>query len=172
MKKLLYIIPIILISYACNQTNQSTELSQYSKDSIEEVSRHMVDSIISKADHDSWHDEYIRSKKNNPVQILSARFTQEEYSNYKNVRLSYKNVSQKIIKAIRFRWHGLNDFGDNADMSNGFNDGTGGGFTDDRLKPGRTDYGTWDILSRDGDKIDAAWAYEVVFTDGTKWKLK
>ena len=31
--------------------------------------------------------------------------------------------------------------------------GFGGGFTDDAVKPGRADYGTWGIFSKDGKTI-------------------
>jgi hypothetical protein len=58
-----------------------------------------------------------------------------------------------------------------ADMS-GFREGWGGGFTDDALRPGKTDYGEWSVLSRDGKKILIAYPYEVVFKDGTKWQLQ
>jgi len=104
-----------------------------------------------------------------PVKILSARPVQKEYSNYKDIRLSYKNVSNKTITAIRFKWHGLNAFNEPADMGI-MSDGFGGGFSDDRLRPGKTDYGVWSILSRDLKKVTKAWVTEVVFEDGTKWE--
>ena len=53
----------------------------------------------------------------------------------------------------------------------GYN-GWGGGFTDDKLRPGATEYSKWDILSGDGKKILIAYPYEVVFEDGTKWLLE
>jgi len=85
--------------------------------------------------------------------------------------LTYKNVSGKKIEAIRFRWYGEDAFGDPADMGGLFNDGTGGGFDDDPLRPGQTRTSSWDILSSRGKKVKKAWAYEVAFSDGTKWEL-
>jgi len=105
-----------------------------------------------------------------PVKVLSAKFVSKEYSNYKDIRLSYKNVSRKKISAIRFKWYGENSFNEPADMS-GLSKGWGGGFSDDGLRPGATDYGTWNILSRDGKKVLIAYPYEVAFEDGTKWIL-
>lgn len=105
-----------------------------------------------------------------PVKILSAKFVSKEYSNYKDIRLTYKNVSGKKISAIRFKWYGENAFNEPADMS-GLVKGWGGGFSDDVLRPGATDYGTWNILSRDGKKVLIAYPYEVAFEDGTKWIL-
>ncbi|HET9430456.1 MAG TPA: hypothetical protein VFO70_04730, partial [Chitinophagaceae bacterium] len=84
-----------------------------------------------------------------PVKVLSAKFVTKEYSNYKDISLSYKNVSGKKIEAIRFRWYGENSFNEPADMG-GILEGWGGGFDDDGLKPGAKGYGTWGILSKDG----------------------
>lgn len=105
-----------------------------------------------------------------PVKVLSARFVEKEYSNYKDISLKYKNVSKKRISAIRFKWYGENAFNEPADMG-ALNEGWGGGFTDDILKPGATGYGTWGILSKDGKKVLIAYPYEVAFEDGTKWVL-
>lgn len=106
-----------------------------------------------------------------PVQITKARFVEKDYSNYKDIQLTYKNVSGKDIDAIRFKWTGTNAFGEPADVGSVYGD-VGGGFTDSRLRAGKTTSGTWSILSRDGKKVTKAWAYEVVFSDGTKWEFK
>lgn len=105
-----------------------------------------------------------------PVKVLSAKFVEEEYSNYKNVRLSFKNTSNKKISAIRFKWYGENAFNEPADMT-GIVDGWGSGFIDDGLRAGSTDYATWNVYSKDGKKILIAYPYEVAFDDGTKWEL-
>lgn len=105
-----------------------------------------------------------------PVKVLSAKPYQEEYSSYKGVRLSWKNVSDKNIEAVRFRWYGTNAFGDAADMGS-IRDGIGGGYDDDLLRKGSTTSGSWNILSRDLKKIIIAYPTEVAFSDGSKWKL-
>lgn len=105
-----------------------------------------------------------------PVKVLSAKFVSKEYSSYKDIALRYKNVSQKVITAIRFKWYGKNAFDEPADVG-GYN-GWGGGFRDEPLRPGATDYSEWSISSRDGKKILIAYPYEVVFEDGTKWLLE
>jgi hypothetical protein len=105
-----------------------------------------------------------------PVKVINAKFVDKEYSNYKDISLKYKNVSDKAITAIRFKWYGENAFNEPADMG-GLREGWGGGFTDDLLKPGASEYGEWSILSRDGQKVLIAYPYEVVFKDGTKWAL-
>lgn len=107
-----------------------------------------------------------------PIKVLSARFTEREYSNYKDVTLKYKNVSTKKVSAIRFKWYGVNAFNEPADAGNSFIQGWGGGYDDEGLGIGNTTYSTWNILSNDGKKILIAYPYEVVFKDGSKWELK
>lgn len=103
------------------------------------------------------------------MKVLSARFVSDGYSSYKDVALSYKNVSNKKISAIRFKWYGENSFNEPVDM--GSSEGWGSGFDDDGLRPGAKGYGHWNVLSRDGKKILIAYPYEVAFEDGTKWLL-
>ena len=105
------------------------------------------------------------------IEITKAEFIKEnEYSNYKSVRIFYRNNSTKNIKAIRFKWYGLNAFNEPADCGNISNPGFGGGYTDIILKTGKSNSGTWSVLSRDGDKVVKAWPYEIVYEDGSKWK--
>lgn len=106
-----------------------------------------------------------------PVKVLSAKLVKKEYSNYRDISLTYKNVSDKTIAAIKFKWYGTNAFGEAADMGNGMVEGFGGGFTDDILRPNRKETSQWSILSRDGKKVVIAWPYEVAFEDGSIWKL-
>lgn len=106
-----------------------------------------------------------------PVKVLTAKLVTREYSNSKDIRLTWLNVSGKQVAAIRFKWYGLNAFGEPADMgASGIIKGIGSGFVDRPLKPGKTDSGNWGIMSNDGKKIVLAWPYEVAFEDGTKWK--
>lgn len=106
-----------------------------------------------------------------PITILKKWFTQEDYSNYKNIALTYKNVSNKRITAIRFRWYGETAFGDPADMGTTLQEGFGGGFTDQTLGPDKARTSEWSILSRNGKKIILAWPTEIMFEDGTKWEI-
>ena len=106
-----------------------------------------------------------------PIKVLSARFVAREYSNYKDVSLRFKNVSNKRVSAIKFKWYGQNAFNEPADAGNSILKGWGAGFTDSELGIGSITYGTFEILSKDGKKILIAYPYEVAFTDGTKWEL-
>jgi hypothetical protein len=105
-----------------------------------------------------------------PIKVISFKVVEKEYSTYRNVFLRYKNVSKKTVTAIRFRWYGVNAFGEPADLGNSILTGFGSGFTEDIIKPNASDSGEWDVLSRDAKKILIAYAYEVAFSDGSKWK--
>jgi hypothetical protein len=109
-----------------------------------------------------------------PIRILSSRIVEKEYSTYKDISLTYKNVSDKKIEAIRFRWYGENVFGEPADMGTSIglkgSEGFGAGFVDDPLGPQKTRTSEWSINSRDAKKVVKVWPYEIVFSDGSKWK--
>ncbi len=167
MKKLLLFGLAALLIVSC-KTNSKSE-TDATDPLIELRAKQYADSIVKAAEHEAMFDT--SGLYNAPVKIVSAKLVEREYSSYKDMRLSYKNVSDKKIDAIRFRWYGLNAFGEPADMGTSLSRGFGGGFTDDPLSPGRSDYGEWGILSRDGKKVVLAWPTEVVFTDGTKWEI-
>jgi len=104
-----------------------------------------------------------------PVKTSRAVLVKQDYSNYRSVSLTYKNISNKVIQGIKFRWYGIDAFGAPADMGNYTQQRFGGGFDDEALRPGRTTTSRWDILSARGKKIIKAWPIEVAFKNGTKW---
>lgn len=108
-----------------------------------------------------------------PIIVTKAWFQKREYSTYKSVKLTYKNVGEKTVTAIRFSWKAVNSFGEPADAGSYTKRGYGGGFTDDiKLKQGQSLTEEWDILSSNGKTIIMAWPTEVVFSDGSKWTIK
>lgn len=131
------------------------------------MAEHMTDSIIKNIQSNSLFADTI-GVESAPVKVLRARPVTKEYSNYKDISLTYKNVSGKTISAIRFKWHGINSFGEPADLK--IDGGFGSGFSDTRLRAGKSETSEWSQLSRDLKTVTKAWAYEVVFEDGTKWK--
>ncbi|MFZ9942055.1 MAG: hypothetical protein ACO3O0_00450 [Bacteroidia bacterium] len=137
---------------------------------IERDARENVDSMIRHLHKKTFMDSTGMDKS--PVVVVSAKLFKEAYSNYKSIKLTYKNNSDKTIQAIRFEWYGENAFGEPADMGSPLIEGSGGGFTEETLRPGKTGSGVWSILSRDGKKILMARAYEVAFDDGSSWKLR
>ena len=166
--KNIYFTFLLFIFFTCNDKEKELD-KEISDFEIEMKAREMTDSIIQNATKNKYTDS--TGMKNSPVVVLKSSFVKQDYSNYKNIELKYKNVSDKTITAIRFEWYGENAFGEPADMGNSFSKGAGGGFTDETLKPNKIGYGQWSILSNDGKKIKMARAYEVAFSDGSIWKL-
>lgn len=158
----LYVLFISCNNISSNSKSDST-ITDHQRDSIiEVVDRGIIDKML---------EDTIKAK-NAPVKILKARIIQKEYSSYKSISLTYKNVSGKDIEAIRFSWYGVNAFDEPADMGSSLVEGFGGGFMDDGLRANHSSSDTWSILSRDAKKVIAAWPTEVVFEDGTKWEIE
>lgn len=155
MKNLVFLLVILSLFFGCEK-----KLSNSEKANIDREVHENIRNIFKEVALDTT------GIANSPVKVLTAKFVKREYSNYRDVRLTYKNVSNKTIEAIRFEWYGENAFGELADKERGQ------GFTEEKLKPNKTSSGVWKALSKDGKNIILAKAYEVVFSDGTKWKLK
>ena len=151
---------------SCDQRSQHQKTLDY-VDSLKFAIK--VDSIVQKKITDAMLDT--TGLYSAPIIVVKARLVTREYSNYKDISLTYKNISGKDISAVRFSWHGLNAFGEPADMGTSLERGFGGGFSDGKLRSGKTVTKEWSILSRDGKKITLAWPTEVAFVDGTKWEL-
>jgi len=170
MKNTLIISVFSLLTFCTSKPKKEKKLEDYPLD-VQIEARRRTDSVIKASTKKALFDTaglYL-----SPVKVIQARLVKKEYSNYRDISLTYKNVSGKAIEGIRFRWYGENTFGEPADLGSSglYNEGFGSGFTDETLKPGKTSSGEWAILSRDAKKIVLAWPYEVVFKDGTKWKL-
>jgi hypothetical protein len=171
MKKLtnsfLFILLIELL-VSCNDVAKVNEKTIEDLE-IEHMARKITDSIVKDSQFKANFDTV--GLYNSPVKILKARLYNEEYSSFRDISLTFKNVSGKKIEGIRFKWYGLNVFGDPADMGTSFYEGFGTGFTDEVLYPNQTTTSSWDINSGNAKKIVLAWPYEVVFSDGKKWEI-
>lgn len=160
-------IALALIILSCNSKTES-HLSSAESREIDRKADSMAKATISEVTRSVYFDTV--GVDVGPVRVLSSRVVRKEYSTYKDVALSYKNVSDKKISAIRFRWYGVNAFNEPADMGTSMEPGFGSGFDDTGLRPGKISSGQWNVLSRDAKKVVKAWAYEVAFEDGTSWK--
>jgi hypothetical protein len=174
MKKLIYSFTIILL-FSCNNLPKPKTQAEKDKEYLDSLA---MDLRVQKK-MDEYHDKLNSSINwdtvgvyNSGLIITKARFIEEEYSNYKSVQLSYTNKTGKLIKAIKFKWYGVNSFNEPADCGDYSEIGFGGGFDDDKLGINRSTTSTWSVLSKDGDKIVKAWAYQIAFEDGTIWKSK
>lgn len=162
-----YIFPL-LIFLACQQpATKETELTLAESLAVADK----VDSMVKESVYKALFDTIGLHAA--PIKIISATLVKEEYSSYRDVRLTFKNVSNKKIQAARFKWYGLNAFNEPANMGRyGMLQGFGGGWMDRALSPGKSLSLEWDVFSNDAKKIVLAWPYEVAFADGTKWELK
>lgn len=172
MQKIIVMLPFLLM--ACTKGQPETQSQELSDAEIELKATQMVDSAIAAGESEALDGQAKKAQNQAgaPVEVLKAELVDVEYSNRRNISLKFKNNSDKVVTAIRFEWFGKDAFGDPADMGNPIRSGIGGGFTDDKLRPGKTDYATWDIYSQDAKTVTAARAYEVAFEDGTKWTAK
>jgi hypothetical protein len=179
MRKISFFLLASILFISCNNSSKNkdnlstevdTSVTGYDDINVESQYEKLKDSILKNQFRKRALDTTGISKS--PVIVLNSRFVEKEYSNYKDIQLTYKNVSDKKIQGIRFEWFGENAFGEAAEMGRSLLLGEGGGFTDEILSPGRKSTGTWEIFSKDGKKIITARAYEVAFTDGTIWKLR
>lgn len=155
-----------LLFIACKEIKKDKAVDDLRSLEIKQRAAEMTDSLIKGAQEHALFSDTL-GISSSPVKVISARPVKEEYSSYKDISVTYKNVSGKNISAIRFKWYGINAFNEPAEM--GGMDGFGSGFTDSKLRAGKSETSEWSILSKDLKKVIKAWAYEVVFEDGSKW---
>lgn len=161
----------LLILISCQNMTETERLKKTS-DSLDRAIKisEMVDSMTKNGEKNAFLEDALKAA-NAPVKILNAKIVKREYSDYRNIRVSYKNISGKIISAIRFSWYGETAFGEPAEMGNVAADGIGGGFTETELSPNEDNTSEWDILSRNAKKVVKVWITEVAYKDGTKWEI-
>lgn len=107
-----------------------------------------------------------------PVQIISSKLSNTDYSNHKDIQLTYKNVSKNNVKAIKFEWYCENAFEKPANGRYYFVKGKSDGISNTLLKPKETRSQVWEDFSTDANKIIKARVYFVLFSNGKKWELK
>lgn len=134
------------------------EIAQYSRDQTQRY----IDSA-----NTSENEKYLKnSQSNSGIDILDIKFVNDnDYSDYKNIKIAYKNNTGKDIDAILFRWYDLKDIFDedvDATLSKA-------GYDDDGLKKGRTTTSTWE-LNEPKVKSGKAYIEKIMFSDGTKWE--
>jgi hypothetical protein len=158
--KYIFIICIVLIGCKGKQSNSATNEILINK---------IADSIQLE-----WQNNTLSDTSNissSPVLILKATLVNDDYTNYKNISVTYKNISNKKIDAVRFKWYAENSFNEPADMGQPLIKGYGGGVDDNALNAGKSRTNTWEIRSHDAKKNVKAWPYQIIFSDGTKWDV-
>lgn len=152
----------MLNKYGKFDTNKDGVLDDFEK---QEYGRYAADSIIKSGTQSFYDDERIKSEKESGIDVLGVKFINDnDYSDYKNIKITYKNSTGKDISAISFRWYDLKDVFDEdveAILSKG-------GYDDEGLRNGKTTSGTWELKE---PKVKSGKVYvdKIMFSDGTKW---
>lgn len=153
---------LFMLLLSCNGTNQNTTDSTVVE---ETTSKNYVDSfhnaLLSQVEFDTIGVDKA------PVQISHYQVV-EPTARYKSVSLTYKNISAKNIKAIRFKWYGTDRSGAPVGMGYAAT-GIGGSFDDEPLHAGKERTAVWGVLTNQLNVITRVWPTEVVFEDGSKW---
>jgi hypothetical protein len=153
----------MLNKYGKFDTNKDGVLDDFEK---QEYGRYAADSIIKSGTQSFYDDERIKSEKESGIDVLGVKFINDnDYSDYKNIKITYKNSTGKDISAISFRWYDLKDVFDEdveAILSKG-------GYDDEGLRNGKTTSGTWELKE---PKVKSGKVYvdKIMFSDGTKWE--
>lgn len=110
---------------------------------------------------------------NAPVKIISSNLVKNEYSGFRDIHLSFKNVSKKDIQAIKFQWYTENALGEPSNLKSSFYfRGESCGLYTELLKSDRSSNVIYEEFSSDAKRIIGAQPYLVIFSDGTKWYPK
>lgn len=161
MSKILRLFFLVLLT-ACASKNQKTPAEVL--DSIQKAKQ--LDSKIKDRLKELALDTV--GMANSPIQIVQSEIKENYLTQNKDIILLIKNVSGKKVLACRVKWYAENAFGEPVDMGNG-NEGLGAGQTETALDPGEQKQLSWPLENPAARHVIAAWAYEVVFSDGRKW---
>lgn len=160
---------IIIVSLSCGgpTTAERMRAEEERVEQAQRASTEAVNRMVREREEKATRDSVAIA--NAPIQITKSRIVERSHSKYRDISLTFKNTSGKTIKAARFKWEGLNAFGEPADM--GLTKGSGRGWMDKTLRPGQTLTLQWDVLSSDLSTLKNVLPYEVVFEDGATWEL-
>lgn len=167
MKRIIVMLMVIVLSCQNKKENSSGNVREVLPDTA-------VNQDSPESSHEMVKAKYFKndSGRDYPVKIISTRLFKNQYSTFKNIRLTFKNVSRKNIQAIKFQWYTENALAEPSNLRSFYNRGESCGLYTNLLKQGKTSSIIFEEFSSDAKKIIAARPYEVVFSDGTKWAIK
>lgn len=171
--KIKILLLIILISTSCINKSKTNHLAIHNEISYKQTEK--KDKPEEKLTYtDSIKKSFLDTlnTKESPILIISSKLSKTQYSDHKDIRLTYKNLTKKSIKAIKFEWYCENAFEKPASGRNFFIKGKSEGTSSHLLKPKETRSQAWEDFSTDANKIIKARVYFVMFSNGTKWELK
>lgn len=163
-KILLCYISLLTISCAQKSKNDSLINSQ------NKIKEELIASQIT--DSSSFSSSDTIFSEESPIKIISAKILKNAYSDHKDIKITYKNKSNKTIQAINFEWNSTNSFEKPSSGKYFYIKGHCTGYSTSLIRPKQISSKIWEDFSTDAIKIVSSNAYLVVFTDGTIWKLK
>jgi hypothetical protein len=130
MKLITSVILLALLS-SCKEKKPQSETEKFLAHGDSLIAKYNADQKVKTATQEAIASVYTDTSQilTSPVKVVSYRVVKNEYSSYKNVSLTWKNISNKSISGIKFRWQGVDAFGEPADLGDSFAPGFEGGFT-------------------------------------------
>lgn len=102
-----------------------------------------------------------------PIKISSVELRKNEYSNFKDIYITFDNIGHKDIQAIKFQWFSINSLNKPSNLRNFFMKGESCGLTTKIVKKKSSSKVVFNEFSSDANYVIKARVYEVFFTDGT-----
>lgn len=148
MKKSLLFLFITIFTISCKK-NISTDI-KYTPEN--EEAKYPNPPIKNK---DSIKEIFLNNKNelNSPVKILSSKLLDNQYSDHKDIQITYKNVTKKDIKAIKIEWYCENSFNKPANGKFFYIQVKSTAEITFLLKPGKTNSYIWEDFSTDVIKL-------------------
>ena len=170
MKKTnLLIIAISCISIFSCQTEAEKIEEKKLEARAQQYADSMVTAMVGKTFLESEKELYEKSILSSPIEVISVLIVDDNSHSlgWKNIRVKYRNSSNKVVTAIRFSFY---------DIKNVFNEPWSstlhsGGYDDEVLLPGKSRTSNWE-LADEKPKSGKAYVTKVMFNDGSSWELK
>ena len=166
MKRIASLFFIVLFISSCNgpsSQERKEALKQLKLDEAQKRSSDAVEKMLKNREDDSLRIAAA------PIKVLSYKVVKVPYTSYRNIEITFKNVSNKTINAVRFGFMGKTAFDKPANVG-GF-EGKNYGNYDESIKSKQKQTITFSINSPDLKKIEYVRPYEIVYEDGEKYTL-
>lgn len=169
-KTLATLLILIIISSGCKKQTFA-QITQH-KGNIEQ---HTYGELLTNNTNpkDSIKQTFLNNtnEKQSPVKITASKLFYNQYTNHKDIKIAYKNISKKDIQAMKIEWYCENSFNEPAHGKFFYIQGKSSENITRLLKAGAARSQLWEDFSTDANTIIKVRAYYVLFTDGTTWTL-
>ncbi|MET0944692.1 MAG: hypothetical protein ABWY22_04755, partial [Flavobacterium sp.] len=103
---------VIVLATSCITKNKKDQFSMKKKINSYQVTKQVDIQNDLSSPSDSIKQSFLNTIdcKESPIKIISSKLLKNQYSDHKDIELTYMNVSKKKIGAIRFEWYCENAF--------------------------------------------------------------